>query len=304
MSVSKIVEAAQKKVWLQETLRRMLDFPSRQDAALAALSAVMLVLAFPDFELWFLAWFALVPLLVAVERNKNSTIKSFWLGLLNGFVFFTGTCWWLTHAPINYGGIPTLIAYFLLFPATLGAGFFTGIFAAVLSRLLSKFGQFAILLAPFVWTACEFLRLMITGNAWNALGYSQAFQPFAIQFAQYGGIFLITFLLVVWNAMISFVAIIHIYSMTWRKRTVGIVIALFPSLIILSTSFSNRVSNYYKTNSDIPVPFAVVVALQPNVPMSGLTVANYRKLRERHVELAETALREIESDENLKSTLR
>lgn len=37
------------------------------------LSTILLILAFPDFEYWFLAWFALVPLLLAVEREKNQS---------------------------------------------------------------------------------------------------------------------------------------------------------------------------------------------------------------------------------------
>ncbi len=44
---------------------------------------------------------------------------------------------------------------------------------------------------------------------------------------------------------------------------------------------------------------AVVVALQPNVPMSGLTLKKYDELRERHVEMAETALREVASKPEL-----
>ena len=42
-----------------------------------------------------------VPLLIAVDREKESTARSFVCGWLFGFVFFTGTCWWLTYAPIT-----------------------------------------------------------------------------------------------------------------------------------------------------------------------------------------------------------
>ncbi len=53
--------------------------PSVANIFLAAVSAVLLTLAFPDFD-WFLAWFALVPLLFAIEREKQSIIKTFVLG--------------------------------------------------------------------------------------------------------------------------------------------------------------------------------------------------------------------------------
>ncbi len=99
--------------------------PSVANIFLAAVSAVLLTLAFPDFDWWFLAWLALVPLLFAIEREKQSIIKSFVLGWIFGICFFFGTCWWLTFAPITYGGVPTFIAYFLLFGATLIVGFFS-----------------------------------------------------------------------------------------------------------------------------------------------------------------------------------
>ena len=65
--------------------------PSWKNALLALLAAVLLILAFPDFEYWFFAWFALVPLLLAIEREKESPVRSFVLGWLFGFVFFSGT---------------------------------------------------------------------------------------------------------------------------------------------------------------------------------------------------------------------
>src|SRR5215212_747919 len=111
-------------------LRRLL--PDWKNAALAMLSAVLLILAFPDFEFWFLAFVALVPLLWAIEREKGSAARSFILGWLWGFVFFTGTCWWLTFAPITYAGFPSPIAYFLLFCVTSIVGLFPGIFTLFL----------------------------------------------------------------------------------------------------------------------------------------------------------------------------
>ena len=46
--------------------------PSWENALLAAVAAVLLILSFPDFEYWYLAWFAMMPLLWAIEREKAS----------------------------------------------------------------------------------------------------------------------------------------------------------------------------------------------------------------------------------------
>jgi len=84
--------------------------PNWKNALLAILAAGLLIVAFPDFEWWFTAWFALVPLMWAVEREKESVVRSFAIGWLFGTVFFFGTCWWLTFAPINYAGFPPWLA--------------------------------------------------------------------------------------------------------------------------------------------------------------------------------------------------
>ncbi|HEV7701282.1 MAG TPA: hypothetical protein VGO43_13705, partial [Pyrinomonadaceae bacterium] len=155
-------------------IRRFKIFPSWQNALLALAAAGLLILAFPDFEWWWTAWFALVPLMWAVER-EGKAMPSFMLGWLFGTAFFFGTCWWLTYAPIHYAGVPWPLAYLLIFVACLLSGLFPAIFACVLARLLQRFGSWAFLAAPFVWVFTEFARYWLTGNNWNAIGYSQAF---------------------------------------------------------------------------------------------------------------------------------
>jgi len=183
-------------------VRRFL--PSWKNVLLAVVAAILLILAFPDFEYWFLAWFALVPLLWAVDREKESAAKSFVLGWIFGIVFFFGTCWWLTFAPITYAGFPVLLAYFLLFCATLVVGLFPALFAAILSVLLKRFGNVAMLAAPFIWVATEFARYWITGNNWNAIAYSQAFDKWGIKFASIGGIYLTGFIILVGQSVVTF----------------------------------------------------------------------------------------------------
>ncbi len=203
--------------------------PSWKNVLLAILSAVLLILAFPDFEYWFLAWFALVPLMWAVERETklqkparskgirhaidSSIIRSFALGWIFGTIFFSGTCWWLTYAPINYAGFQPALAYFLLLCVTAITGLFPGIFTAILAVLLRRFGSLAFLAAPFVWVTCEFARYWITGNNWNAIGYSQAFHAFLWQLhsINVGGVYLAAFDLVAGS---SFVAL----ALSMRKR--------------------------------------------------------------------------------------
>lgn len=265
--------------------RSALIFPSWQDCALAVLSAILLIFAFPDFELWFLAWFAFVPLFIAIKRNKFSSVKGFWLGWLAGTIFFYGTCWWLTFAPINYGGIPSLLTYVLLIPACLGAGIFIGAFSAILSCFLNKFGSLAIFLAPFVWAAAEYLRLLITGNAWNALGYSQAFVPSLIHTAEFGGVFGVSFLIVAVSSTIFYL----FFNKDEKRIALSFLAFIAVSFCIIGARILNSLTIERCLKECVQV-----IALQPNVPMNNLKFEDYQALRRKHVEMAESALREIE----------
>src|SRR5688572_20335450 len=180
--------------------------PDWKNAVLSVLSAVLLILAFPDFEFWFLAWIGLVPFLWAIEREKGSAVSSFLLGWLWGLVFFTGTCWWLTFAPITYAGFPVPVAYFLLFCLTAIVSIFSGLFAITFFVMIRRFGNSAMLAAPFVWVFTEFLRYWITGNNWNAIGYSQAFNYLSLEVVAYGGSYLMGFVVIMPGVIFLFIA--------------------------------------------------------------------------------------------------
>src|SRR4051812_29152253 len=174
--------------------------PEWKNVLLALAAAGLLILSFPDFEYWFLAWFALVPLMWAVERQSHCVAACFTLGWIFGTTFFFGTAWWLTYAPIHYAAMPWPLAYFLIFIVCLISGLFPAVFTTMLAILLRRFGTWAFFGAPFVWVFTEFLRYWLTGNNWNAAGYSQAFAFFPGSFGRLGGVMLVSFLCVSLNA--------------------------------------------------------------------------------------------------------
>src|SRR5438067_8639054 len=95
--------------------------PSAGEASLVAGSALLTVLAFPDFKLWFLAWIGLAPLLIVVARTQSAS-RAFVAGWLLGVIFFYGTCWWLTYPMIHFAGGNTCLTYrLLLVPVILAA---------------------------------------------------------------------------------------------------------------------------------------------------------------------------------------
>lgn len=266
-----------------------LRLPSPKNALLTLLSAILLVLAFPDFEFWFLAYFALVPFFWAIEREKDSRVKTFFLGWLWGTVFFFGTCWWLAYAPTHYGGVPAVVSYFLVLCACLVVGIFPALFASLFSILLKRFGMWALFAAPFLWTAIEFLRFWLTGNNWNAIGYVQALTGGSkLNLASIGGVLLVSFYFIVWNSG-NFLLIKDIASDKGLKRIILFILLLKAPFHAISSN-----SNYSPVSSENKP--ATIIAVQPNVPMSGLNHFEWQRLREKHVEMSESALKNLTTD--------
>jgi len=276
-------------------VRRLLKrvIPSWQNAILALLSAGLLIFAFPDLEFWFLAWFALVPLMWGVEREQGF-VRSFFLGWLFGTAFFFGTCWWLTYAPIHYGAFPWPLAYGLILIACLGAGVFPGVFAAFLSVLLRRFGWWAFLAAPFVWVFSEFARYWLTGNNWNAIGYSQAFggigAKIILRTAESGGVLLSSGYLAFFNSLLCAAAFMIFKSQTRtsreRTRTAVLLLSAMPATCAILLFWQLL---WESPDGEIlrPRPVARIIAIQPNVPMSGLDQTKLEHLRARQMQMAE-----------------
>jgi apolipoprotein N-acyltransferase len=257
--------------------------PTLAEAFRAVASALLLLLAFPDFDLWPLAWVALVPLLFAVASRPRAP-QSFFMGWLAGTVFFYFSCHWLTFPMIRYAEIPAWLAHMLLLPAALAGGFFVGLFAMGLARVCARWGASALLLAPPLWVACEWARLGVIGQLWNALGYSQAFHPSLIQAARFGGVYAVGFLVVCVNAALAYALL--------KRDARGLVVSL-ASLACVALAVSGiRLTAAPSTEGETG---AVVVALQPNVvPDFNRRAEEYDALAERHFELSADALRKID----------
>jgi len=265
------------------------DTPTLTEWAASVLSAVLLILSFPNFEFAALAWIGLVPLLAVVARGP-SPLRALILGWTTGTLFFYASCYWLTYSMIHYGGLPAVLAYLLLIPGALVVGLFPGLFAMILALVIRRWGAKAILLSPIVWATSEYARLGVTGQLWNAIGYSQAYplSGMLIQVAKWGGVYEAGALVVAINAAVALVALDRTWKSTGLATAVGVIVTftLVASLVIGGG-----------TKSGVP-PFAHVVAVQPNVPMTLFkTAEENQQLLQRHLTLTANALAQLPSDD-------
>jgi apolipoprotein N-acyltransferase len=261
--------------------------PSLGETSVAIVSGALLILSFPDFDLWPLAWLALVPLILLVVRRPQPG-RAFFLGWFFGAAFFYGSCHWLTYSMINFGRISPWLAFVLLLPGALLLGLFPALFTAVLARAISKWGVAGLFIAPLLWSALEWARLQTTGQLWNAVGYSQAYHAALIQTASWGGVYAVGFLVVLANTAIAFAL--------WKRN--------LKALVITGAAISFVAVVILVANKSAPSPpgvdeeaGAVVVAIQPNVPMDLIkSNEDIRKLTTRHFEMSESALRGLAPD--------
>jgi apolipoprotein N-acyltransferase len=261
------------------------------DAALALFSALLLVISFPDFNLWPLAWVALVPLFVVIAR-KPAPRRAFLLGWLTGSAFFYGSCYWLTYSMIHYGRLSAWLAYALLVPGALLVGLFPAVAALALAPSVRRLGPRALFAAPLLWATLEWARLSITGQLWNAIGYSQAFHPALIQSARWGGVYAVGFLIVLVNASIAFVLL----KRTSTAVAITAVVVVCAAAVLLVTKVTSSSQKSVTTTDQVAA--ATVVALQPNVPMEPIdSTQELQQLIDRHVMMSASALRDLKSND-------
>jgi len=184
----------------------------KKDILLSLLSAILLILSFPNFDLEFLAWFALVPLFYSIEGK--GLYQSFKLGFLTGIISFLGILYWIIVAVHTYGNISLILSGFILLLLVAYLSLFIGAFTFLTRLIQIRSGFQAILFTPVLWVALEYLRsFLLTGLPWANLGYSQYLNLPFIQMADITGAYGTSFIILLVNATLFWV----LYQ--WPKRT-------------------------------------------------------------------------------------
>lgn len=173
-------------------------------ALLSILSGTLLTLGFPGLNVSLLAWFALVPLFVAVQGR--STRQTLVLGFICGLVHYLTALYWIRYVVHYYGGLPLLLAVLVLFLLCCYLAVYPALFALAAHRLEHR-PWLWILGLPAVWVTLEWIRAhLLTGFPWANLGYTQTAFPRLIQIADVTGVYGISWLVVLGNtAMVAFV---------------------------------------------------------------------------------------------------
>ena len=159
--------------------------------ALCSLSGAMLSLCFPPAGLWFLAWVALVPWIVALRATTGArALLASWVG---GMVFFGALLSWLNL----FGFLPWLVA-------AAAEGFTLMLWGASQRCIGRMMPALQMLGAAALWCGLEWLRgLGAFGFTWGGLGYSQAPVLWLLPMARAAGTLGLSFAIVLANAALA-----------------------------------------------------------------------------------------------------
>lgn len=277
-------------------------------AVAATVSALLLWAAYPPHGETFAILVALAPMLALVRfaTPSRSALSCFGFGLL----FWTLTLSWMPAIVKNNGPWPLVVLGWFALAAACAAYFaLFGYLAAMLWRRCAA-GRIPSIACIFgeaaIWAVCEYLRAtLFTGFAWNFLGTAFAALPSFASPARFGGVYLVSALVVLMNGVFA-TLLIRIFAPMFgihgdgggsrlRRRLVQIGETGFPLLAILAClCVGNRLvaESMRLEDSSFAVRIALVQRNAPCVFKSGSREAPYDAFR-RLVDVAAAAKPDI-----------
>lgn len=175
------------KLWLKFTL--------------SALSGILLTASMPGFDVPFIGWVALVPLLIVLLTAEPKHIYP--LALPFGIVFSIGVHNWYPNI------FPPALGYFLIFAV---GTYYAGVLHLgvwLYSRLPASLKLLAL---PVAWSAIEFVKYItpVIEDWWFVLLADSAWRfPAALQILSVTGVFGLSFLIMLVNTAIAAI-ILHL----------------------------------------------------------------------------------------------
>jgi len=251
------------------------------------LSAALLVLAFPNFDLTGCVWVGLVPLLIAIVGR--SPMRGFFLAYVCGIFFFSGVFSWSYEIP---GFKIVHHAVLAIFMSTY-FGLFGLLFAFLTNRLNCII---ACISASVIWVCLEYVRsnLPIIALPWPLLSHSQYQNLPIIQVASLTGAYGVSFIVVFVNATLA--AFLHPlllgindrshsrWHINWRSRIILTGACVLCSGCVLAYG-------YFSLAQPLPEKKITLSVLQGNI---GLEKKRHPRkhtafIMQRYAELSEEA---------------
>lgn len=205
----------------------------QNNTVLISLSGFLLGLSHLHENVWFLSLFGLVPFLYVVN-SKNFQQQSVGKIFLNGWLFgliFIGIAivWFWGAYPLNWildSKQTAVFVVFVVWMVTVAALSVIFGYLTIFASWCARFNLWQLLVIPAVWVLSEYLRMWLFAIltiaepslfgphfSFGFLGYTLASNNFLLQFADFGGVYTLSFIAVFIN-----VAIYLLFKKTKQKK--------------------------------------------------------------------------------------
>ncbi|MFI6516102.1 apolipoprotein N-acyltransferase [Spirillospora sp. NPDC050679] len=192
----------------------MIGNPVWRTRVTAVAAGALPVLAFPRTDLGWAAWFALVPGMALMRSGSGREAA------VRGWCFGTG---YLLAA--LYWTLPNIGPALPLVALVFGAPW--AVWGAAVRRLIPERPLAALLVLPSGWVAIELIRSWPRlGGPWALLGASQWGSPAVLELARLGGVWLLSFVLVLVNTAVLLVVV----TRRWRYLAAAALVGAGPAV--------------------------------------------------------------------------
>ena len=247
-----------------------------------AASALLVWLAMPELGFSLLLWVSLVPLLLALASCHGNR-ECFCIGYLYGLCYAALCVKWIMAAPsFPLAGYLAMVAWIALFPA---------LFALLLGLLIRGTGWPLWVAAPPIWTAVEYLRVIIpvVPSPLALLGHAFYRELPLLQLASATSVYGLTFLVLLVNAALTDLVRAGFLEKQPRRNAMPVRHFLLPAVVAVLAPVSMyawgmlRMANPEQASS----PVMTVAAVQANIPQSQKWLRDQRRnILDRHRELS------------------
>ncbi len=218
-----------------------------------------------------------------LTRSEQVRSRPFRHGYLVGLIYFGGVFWWISN--VTAIGTFFLVLYLALYPA---------LWFLLVARLIvvkpavtsaGTLGQaFA---AAAVWVMLEWWRSwFLTGFNWNELGISQAPSIIFRQMAAFGGVHLLSFILVTVNVLWA-EGVLRIAETAREKRVVRPSLPFAAALLVVAICFALGWHHLERHRGETALPKLTFACIQPDIPQIADTAESYADYRRKEKEALE-----------------
>ncbi len=169
------------------------------NALLACVSAALLIFLFPGYNVAWLAFVALTPLLIAAAREQH-TWRRFGIGYAAGLLYWFFTCNWIQWTIRTHGGMSEATAWFVFALFCLAKALQTGAFTLLAGWTMRT--PLAVPATAALWVLIEYTHAPL-GFAWLHLGNAAIDMPLPMRIAPVAGVWGLSFLFALTAAEIA-----------------------------------------------------------------------------------------------------